>query len=77
MVFFVIWRISINKSFRIPKNIFAVPVSRLPEHFVDQPHIGWTVQVKNPPKLCKRSHEQLLHKVLQFRNRGLIRQRGI
>ena len=76
-VFLVKWFIHSNESVRIGFYILPVPSADFVEHLVDKPHVKGAVQIKYPTKLRKRRHEQVLHEVLQFRYRRLIRQRGI
>ena len=60
----VIGGIHIDEPFRIFEYIFPIPVPGHPEYFIDQPHMGRAVQIKDLPELCKGTHEQLLYKVL-------------
>ena len=77
MMLLIIGGINIDEPFRISEYISAVLVSGFSKYFIDQPHVRRMVQIKDPSQLCKRTHEQVLYKVLQFGNRRLIRQRGI
>ena len=47
MMLFVIGSIDVDKPFRVPEEIFAVPIPGLPEYFIDQPHVGRAVQIKD------------------------------
>ena len=77
MVLLIIGGINIDELFRIFEYIFPIPVPGPPEYFINQPHMGRAVQIKDLSELCKGTHKQVLYEVLQFGDRRPIRQRRI
>ena len=73
----VIRLIHIKKPFRVFLCILPVTLSNFLKNLINQPHIPRPVQIKDLPKFCELLHKQVLHKVLQFLYRRMIRKRRI